>query len=339
MSFQAFANEQYFFQVGSNDNNSAGCDLCLGIELTICAGDTTGPDAELTLPAPFDCGCNPVAIIGTANDPDGGFGSYVLEYRPASGGAWTLINSSTTAVVNGVLANWDTTGLLEDWYLLRLTAKNACGLENTAVNILRLSKEFDTLEVRSPTNTGGVTLILGGTVCMDGTVSDNGCFDSYFVEYQTGGVGPFNPVDPNNTEYFIPITNDPFAFWKTLDPVFPIADGNYNIRVRATDRCTNLKEELVGVIIDNTAPEAVITQPINCDYVDGVVEVRGTADDANLANWVLQYTGGNVNNWVTIASGTTPVINNGVLGNWNTTGLPACAYTIRLVVWDKAIID
>ncbi len=330
VSFDVFANEQYFFQVGSWNTNSAGCELCLGIELTICAGDATAPDAEITSPGAFGCGCNPVEIIGTANDSAGA--SYVLEYRPADGGDWSFISSSTTPVVNGVLANWDTTGLPENWYLLRLTVENACGLVSTAVNIVRVSKQFDSLDLRSPTDGA----ILGGTVCFDGTVWDGSCFDRYTVEYQPAGGGPFSPVDPGNPQYFVAVTNDPFASWQTID--LGIADGDYNIRVRAIEDCSNVAEEFVEVTIDNTAPTAIITEPFNCDYVDGVVEFSGTADDANLASWSLQYTGGDAHDWVTIASDTLPVVN-GALGSWDTSDLPACAYTIRLVVTDRAIIN
>jgi hypothetical protein len=72
--------------------------------------------------------------------------------------------------------------------------------------------------------------------------------------------------------------------------------------------------------------------------VGDFVEITGTADDAHLAGWVLQYTGGDENNWVTIASDDTPVIN-GVLGIWNTAELPACAYTLRLIVTDASVLN
>ena len=52
----------------------------------------------------------------------------------------------------------------------------------------------------------------------------------------------------------------------------------------------------------------------------------------------MQYTGGNANNWVTIASGNTPVVND-VLGVWDTNGLRACCYTIRIVASDTAVLD
>ncbi len=83
---------------------------------------------------------------------------------------------------------------------------------------------------------------------------------------------------------------------------------------------------------------SIITSPLDCDYVNGVVQIIGTANDANLRSWSVQYNGGGSGGWVTIASGNTPVIN-GVLANWDTNHVPICAYALRLVVTDEAIVS
>ncbi|MBI5866112.1 MAG: hypothetical protein HZB38_16710, partial [Planctomycetes bacterium] len=72
--------------------------------------------------------------------------------------------------------------------------------------------------------------------------------------------------------------------------------------------------------------------------ISGTVAIRGTVQDAHLAGWQLSYTGGPAQTWVVLASGSGPV-NNGVLANWNTTGLPACGYTLRLIASDSAIVN
>jgi len=66
--------------------------------------------------------------------------------------------------------------------------------------------------------------------------------------------------------------------------------------------------------------------------------------DAHLASWVLQwfdttgdYTGSGTQGWVTINSGTGPV-SDGVLGVWDTDGLPRCAYAVRLLVSDQTLV-
>jgi hypothetical protein len=173
-------------------------------------------------------------------------------------------------------------------------------------------------------------------VCFDGTVWDNYCFDGYVVEYRPVSGTAWFPVEPTIPEYTSTVINDPFAHWDTVGLGVP--DGDYVLRVTAMDDCGHVAQELREVVVDNTAPTAEITSPEACTYVDGIVTVQGTAADEHLASWVLQYTGGDESTWVTIASGTTSVTG-GTLADWDTTGLRNCAYTLRLVVTDAAVLD
>jgi hypothetical protein len=136
--------------------------------------------------------------------------------------------------------------------------------------------------------------------------------------------------------YTATVINDPMAHWETVD--LGLADGGYLLRARANDDCGNTAVEMREVIIDNTWPTAEITSPEPCEYVEGEVAVTGTAFDANLASWTLQYTGGDASSWVTINSGATSIIE-GPLGTWDTTLLRPCAYTLRLRVTDQAVIN
>lgn len=292
-----------------------------------CADDTP-PTVTMTAPAPESCACGVVQVTGTVADSDGDYDGDTLEYRRTDQPNWTLIGSNPNER-SGVLYNWNTAGLPAGLYFLRLTANNACGLSNTAVTIVYIDREFSPIDLRAPQNGN----IVAGTACFDGTVWDR-CFDHYVVEYQPSGGGPFNPVDPNNPVYNSAVINDPLAQWNTSGR----PDGNYNVRVTAEDICGNTDAESRVVTVDNTVPVADITAPGECACYEGVVQVTGTANDANLAGWSLSYTGGDAHNWVVIASGNSPVIN-GVLANWNTNGLRPCAYTLRLTVADKASIN
>jgi hypothetical protein len=173
---------------------------------------------------------------------------------------------------------------------------------------------------------------------VDGTVWDGAnanCLESYAVDYRGSGGSDWIPVDLLHPVYPTEVVNDPIAHWPTTG----LADGKYQLRARATNICgANSADVIRDVIIDNTAPVAVISEPSDCLLVDGSVKVRGTANDTHLDGWVLQYTGGDANGWITIANGTGPVID-GVLGSWETSGLKQCAYTLRLVVTDKAVLD
>lgn len=296
----------------------------------LCLEDETPPLAEIVSPSPATCVCHPVTIIGTADDAN--FDHYLLEYRRVADTTWSPIQLSNTPIVSGVLGTWNTAGLPQGHYLIRLTVRDECGNSNTDITMVWLGTAFDNLTVREPDDGD----ILGGLVCVDGTAWDNYCFDEYYVEYQPVGGTGWNPVDPLNPVYTTTVINDPIAHWDTVDLGLP--DGDYLVRARAGDDCGNTATETREVLVDNTWPEAKITSPEACDYVEGDVDVIGTAFDANLAHWTLQYTGGDSPGWVTINSGTTSVVN-GLLGVWHTASLRPCAYTLRLLVTDQADIN
>lgn len=332
VSFVTRPGGDYFIAVGAYDNNNAGCGLCLGATLTIedlCDVDTTPPIADMTLPADFSCNCEGVEIVGTADDPDGIFDHYELAYRPLNGG-WVTLAMEPAAVTGGLLGVWTTTGLSEGFYVLRLKATNVCGRSSTAERVVRIDKQFDDLDLRRPGNGE----VVGGQVCPDGTAWDQ-CFGHYTVMYRPAGAGTFRPVDALHQTYSATVIGEPLAEWNTA---LGVPDGDYALRVQGSTVCGAVDSRIHEVIVDNTAPVAVITSPTDCSSVHGSVQVRGTANDAHLAGWALYYTGGPAHGWVPISAGTGPVIN-GSLGDWNTQGLPPCAYTLRLVVTDQAVVN
>lgn len=286
------------------------------------------PSATITSPTAFACVCGTVDVQGTASSAGAPI-THTLEYQAVGSASWSLISTGTTSVTNGSLGMWNTAGLTQNHYVLRLTVRNACGLANTAVAIVFVDTAFDTLVVNAPNNTD----VLGGTTCVDGTAWDT-CFGSYTVMYRPSGGGPFTPVDAGTPVYHTAVINNPLAGsgWNTT----ALVDGEYELRVEAVDQCSHTAGILRTVTVDNTPPTALITSPTACGAAS--VAVVGTANDAHLGAWALQYTGGAASNWVTISSGNTPVIN-GLLGNWNTAGLAPCAYTLRLLVTDATILN
>ncbi|NOX60191.1 MAG: hypothetical protein GXP29_15210 [Planctomycetes bacterium] len=332
VTFHAVAGTTYLFEVGSYNQNSASCTLCLGVRALICGGDSTPPVATISSPISFDCACSAVSIVGSANDPESGLSQYSLEYKPINGSVWATVSTGTAPILNGVLGSWNTTGLAEGYYYLRLTATNGCGASNTDVQIVWIDKDFDTVRLDSPSNGS----VVGGIVCFDGTVWDNLCFDHFTADYRPSGGGLFSPVDPSIPQYAGSALNQGFTLWDT--PALGLPDGNYDVRVIGTTVCGNTLEIAHTVTVDNSPPTALILSPVDCEYVAGFVDVIGVAMDANLQSWVLQYTGGNANGWVTIGSGTSSVPN-GILATWDTTLLPDCAYTLRLVVIDGATLN
>jgi hypothetical protein len=306
------------------------------IDDLLVGGDTTPPQAQIDSPAFEACSCGTVTVRGIACDPDGAYAGDTLEYRGVdapAGSAWTLIGSATTEVcTSGLLYLWNTTALAHGHYYLRLTVTNACGLSNTAVTVAYVDRLFNTAVMRYPAEGG----VIGGRVCIDGTAWDDWCFDSYRVEYQPAAGGAWTPVDAAHPLYDLAVINDPMASWDTKGLALP--DGDYRLRLTATDTCGNTGNVTRVVRVDNAAPVAQITAPAMCAVVDGTVTVRGTITDSNAAQWRLQMSGGDDSAWVTLATGNAPIIN-GTLAQWDTSDLPSCAYALRLEVEDAAQID
>lgn len=325
LNFTVTEGTEYIIKVSDYNGTQGGGTLVFNL---LFSGAGT-PSAAITAPAAFGCVCNGnVSVIGSASAGLDLLLGWELDYQPGSGGAWTNISSGISPVSNASLGTWNTTGL-NGYYILRLSVVNGCGVANSAVQVVYVDSTFQSLDLRAPAN--GATA--GGFVCIDGTVWDQ-CFSNYTVQYRALPAGAFAPVDPANPTYGVGVINDPLASWNTAG----LADGNYELRVQATDSCGHSASVLRTLTIDNTAPFVEIETPVRCSSVSGLVEVLGTANDVNFAGWTLQYTGGNQHGWVTIASGNHPAVGD-VLANWNTAGLENCAYTLRLIAADSSVVS
>lgn len=267
-----------------------------------------------------------VDVVGTARGAS--FSSFRLEYSATGNDPWTLINESSTSVSNASLGVWDTTGLNEGYYTLRLTVQESSGFSSTAVRTVYVNQIFDTVDVRSPVDDG----IYGGKICFDGTVWDQ-CFDHYSVRYRPNG-GVYTDVDSMQPVYMSPVINDPLASWDASG----LPDGNYDVEVAAESMGGATNGVSFPIIIDNTPPTAVITNPSGCTFTcDDVVEITGVVFDEHIAGWTLQYSDPTSNTWVTIASGEGNA--NGVLAEWDVSTLPGCCYALRLIATDRSVVN
>ncbi|MFN0135851.1 MAG: proprotein convertase P-domain-containing protein [Phycisphaerae bacterium] len=292
------------------------------LQLNIHTEPATPPIAQITMPDDYACGCSNGAITGTAADPDGTFGSYRLDWSVDSDGPWILIAANTAAVTNGVLGTFPA-DMPEGYSYVRLRATNLIGLSSTFVLVVAQDRTFGGAAIIEPQDGD----IVGGNVCLNKVVASDYCFESMALAYAPQGGG--------FTTYFSS-TSPPSELpaWSTG----ALVDGNYTFRVSGTTICGNTADDSVSLIIDNTAPVAFMTSPLNCAQVGDSVAITGTVTDLHLSGWTLQYTGGPTHGWQTIASGNEPVLN-GLLTTWNTSGLPACSYTLRLLASDQSAVS
>jgi len=115
----------------------------------------------------------------------------------------------------------------------------------------------------------------------------------------------------------------------------PVPDGRYTLSLRASDKAGWEREVRVRIVIDNTPPVVSLTQPEEGGYVTGAVDIRGTAADMNLKEYIVEASQGDCGSafkWAPIAiSGNT--VENGVLAAWK--GLPPDGlYCLRVTATD-----
>jgi hypothetical protein len=80
---------------------------------------------------------------------------------------------------------------------------------------------------------------------------------------------------------------------------------------------------------------ATITSPLVFDYIHGIVEISGNAYGDNFDFYILQAGRGiNPKQWLEIDSKKSALVQNGVLGTWNTNGLNGL-YILQLLLVDK----
>ncbi len=291
--------------------------------------DLTPPVAQIASPDGMTCVCSGVSIVGSANDPESDV-NWRLERKSVDPAvtAWTLIRVSTVEIDGAELSQWFPAGSADaGFYFLRLTVENTCGLESVATAVVYLDKQAPTTTLRFPA-TGTV---VGGDIAVDGTVWDQ-CGGDFRVEYSPAGSAVWTPVTSKLPAWII---NDTYATWNTRTGV---PDGDFDLRTTTWDGCDNQGTATNTLTIDNTRPSTVITDPVECDYVQGVLRISGTVADAHMGGWVLEYTGGDSHGWTTINSGSRSMINT-VIGSWDTRELRWCAYTLRLRASDAAVVD
>ncbi len=119
-------------------------------------------------------------------------------------------------------------------------------------------------------------------------------------------------------------------------------DALYTIEAIATNDAAASPPGTATVTLDNAMPEGVISSPPNGTWSNihqnwvTSIPVVGTANDANLNNWVLDVgAGSNPGSWTTLATATTVRLNT-TLATWATENYTNGLWSLRLRVTDKA---
>ena len=302
--------------------------------------DDTAPTVQIDSPAADACVCGEVLLEGIVCDDDGAYDRDRLEVRrvwPTADPDWTLVREFVGSQVctSDSLYEWDVDDpndpVAEGLYIMRVTAVNECGLTASDEITVYVDSDFDTVDFDKPT----FGSVVGGDICFDGTLWDMSCFEYYTVKYRPTSGGLFAPVDPGIPTYDTRVANDPFAWWTAAAG---LPDGQYEIQAAGHTQCGATASKAITITLDNTPPVAELAAPSPCQIANNSIKFTGTATDANLDHWELQYWDPWTSGWVDIHVSTTPVAAK-TLYTWDVSGLSPCFYAVRLRVWDTALVN
>ena len=254
--------------------------------------DNTAPNASLD-----DPGANlraTVTLSSTASDPGGsGVASRAYEYSPAGAGTW----SATPAA-------FDTTGVADGLYDLRVTVTDVAGNSTTSATVA--NRRVDNTAPSASLDDPGANL--RATVTLSSTASDAGSgVATRTYQHSPAGAGTW--------------TTTPAAFDTT-----GVTDGLYDLRVIVTDNAGNstTSATVTNRRVDNTAPSASLDDP--GANLRATVTLSSTASDAGsgVATRTYQHSPAGAGTWTT-----TPAA-------FDTTGVTDGLYDLRVIVTDNA---
>ncbi len=165
---------------------------------------------------------------------------------------------------------------------------------------------------------------LKGTVNIYGTAS-GWDFSSYILEALQGG----SLITTIESSSISVESGGLLGTWDTST-----YNGEYMLRLRVFSVGGSTQETQADVYLDNIAPEANITSPLDGQTVEGLIQIIGTAKDQYLDHYLLEYgAGGSPTSYERLKLSYVSV-DAAVLGTWETAGLEGI-YTLRLTVQDR----
>ena len=189
--------------------------------------------------------------------------TWIARYRPAGGGAWTDACSDTASPYS---CTWDTTAVADGLYDMRAVARDAAG--NETVSATQTNRRVD--------NAGPVVTVtdppayLSGTAVLSATATDPAGVLGLLFERRLVGTTTWSTACYD--------LSAPYSCgWDTTS----VADGNYELRVRAFDSGGRSSTTTIGVRpVDNTDPQGATVESGNGGATAGPAGGRrlGAAD-------------------------------------------------------------
>ena len=259
-----------------------------------------------------------ITLGGTASDGAGsGVTSIVLEGREI-GGAWVTLATGT----NSVSITYDTAGLADGDYEVRLIATDAAGFSSTSL-VSPINVDNTAPNTATVTDPGAN---LGGTVTVNATAADafSGVASVQIQRRSPAGTGPWTTI-----------CTDTVAPWSCAWDTTLVAEGFHDLRAIVTDNAGNstTSATVTNRRVDNTAP-ATATLGAIASPQRATLNMTGTATDAasGIADVQFQRSPAGAGTWTTICTdGATPFT-----CAFNTTLVADGFYDFRALATDNA---
>lgn len=283
---------------------------------------SSGPVAQINKPANSSSVGGLVSIEGSAYAVKN-FRAYQVSIGEGlAPTTWSELRNSAQPVQGDVLATWSTAGLPENAiYTIRLTAQDIEGGTSDA----QVSVSIDNLAPAKPL---GLQAQLSGSqdVSLKWAANSEPDLAGYLLYRDGQLVNQIDPSDNSIAPYLLSATN-------YVDKARP--DGTFVYTVVAVDKANNqsIASDPASVRVDNRAPQAVIVQPADGASVDGVVYVRASSPDTDIASVQFEFKLLADTAWSAIAGASSKAPYS---VNWNTQGLPNGSYQLRAVATDMA---
>ncbi len=292
------------------------------VESLIVKVDTTAPTVRVEAPGEGAYVRGDVPIIGTIADAN--IDIYEVRYGTTATGATIVLDEGTqdrSAHPFGTLL-----GLADGAYTIRVTATDLALNTTTIDRAIVIDDQSPAAAITAPETgvlVGGLTTV----VAVRGSVLEQNLRD-WTLRFGAGlSPAAWTALITQTT----PPASDQLALWDTTG----LADGPYTLSLIAHDRVGTASEVRTQIVVDRTAPRAVITVPADGAFISSVQPVRGTAADTHFSTATLEVSEGpaatafEFARLVTLAS----EVSDGVLFDMPSL-LADGVYTLRLTVHD-----
>ena len=283
--------------------------------------DLTGPEAKIRSPLDGARVGGLVEIKGTAYSPDD-FKQYrVYIGQGSSPSAWALIRTSPLSTSYGSLVQWDTIGLPQGVYSIRLEAEDLTG----NINTYQVSVWIDNTPPSAP-------VLLSATA----SGSDVALLWRGNTESDLAGYLLYRNDQLANVTGIVIGDLRPYLIKETTYTDRGLPDGGFRYYLIAMDQAQNMSalSNALDVDIDTHAPHAVIVEPSDRARFDGQILIEAESPDIDIASIQFQYKKAQDTLWTNLGSPVTrtPYVTYADPGGL---GLAYGDYNLRAVATDR----